>query len=82
MPTLVQKWLAQGMEKGMEKGKAEGEITRETKAILRTLTKRFHSVPQSLEKQIHAIADLERLEQLADFAFDCTSLDEFAEALK
>ena len=87
MPTLVEIFLEngikqgmeQGMEQGMAKGMAKGAIEREAKAILRTLSKRFKVVPVSLEKQVRAIADLERLEKLADFAYDCKSLDEFTE---
>ena len=77
MPTLVEIF----MKKGIEQGREQGEIERETKAILRTLTKRFKAVPEPLEEQVRAIADLERLEQLADFAFECKSLEEFGEAL-
>jgi len=58
-----------------------GAIKRETKAILHTLTKRFKTVPLSLEKIVRGITDLERLEQLADDAFDCESIEEFGKAL-
>ena len=93
MPTLAQMFIdrgieqgielgiAQGIEQGIEKGIEKG-IARETKYILRTLNNRFQSVPKSLEDQVRAITDLERLEHLADFAFECKSLDEFAEAVK
>ena len=67
---------------GHAKGRAEEAFEREAKAVIRTLTKRFQSVPQSLEERIHAITDLQRLEKLADFAFDCKTLDEFGESLK
>jgi len=73
MPTLAQIFL--------DRGREQGAIKREAKAILRTLTKRFKAVPKPLEGQVHAIADLERLEQLADFAYDCKSLEEFAESV-
>ena len=63
------------------KGHAEGAIEREAKAVLRTLTKRFQSVPRPIEERILAIADLERLEKLAEFAYDCQSLAEFAAAV-
>ena len=38
--------------------------------------------PKSPEKQVHIITNLERLEQLADFAFKCKTPDEFVNVLK
>jgi predicted transposase/invertase (TIGR01784 family) len=61
-----------------KKGKIEGEI----KSILRTLTKRFHRVPQQIEEKILAIDNLDHLEQLADLAFDCTTMEEFGKIVK
>ena len=82
MPNFVQTLMDRGMEKGMEKGMELGISQGEAKAILRTLTRRFHSIPKSLREGIFAITNLKRLEELADFAFDCESLDEFAAAIK
>jgi hypothetical protein len=82
MPTLTQIFYREGMEKGMAEGKAEGKAEAKAEAVLLILTKRFQSVPKSLETQLRAVTDLERLEQLADFAFDCKSPDEFAGKLK
>ena len=50
---------------------------RDVKAILRILTKRFKSVPEQIKEQIQGIPDLEQLEQLADLALDCKSIEEF-----
>ena len=81
MPALVEIFMEKGIKQGIEKGMEKGAIEREAKAILRTLTKRFKAVPAPLEEQVRAIADLERLEKLADFAYDCMSLEEFAESV-
>ena len=81
MPTLVEIFMKKGLKQGLEQGMEKGEVKREAKAILRTLTKRFQAIPQPLEEQILAVADLKCLEKLADFAFDCKSLDEFAAAV-
>ena len=94
MPTVVQRYYQKGIAKGFAegeakgkaegeaKGKAEGKVQGKAEALLRILTKRFRSVPKSLEKRILAITDLERLDQLADFAFDCESLPKFTAAMK
>jgi predicted transposase/invertase (TIGR01784 family) len=58
------------------------EIKRETKSVLLTLTKRFNVVPQRIEEKIRGISDLEHLEKLADYAYDCESIEEFSKALK
>ena len=51
------------------------------KTLLQILTKRFQSVPESLESRIFAITDLAKLEELTDFALDCESLETFSEEL-
>ncbi|MDR1382724.1 MAG: DUF4351 domain-containing protein, partial [Planctomycetaceae bacterium] len=66
----------------VEEGFEQGEVKRESKAILRTLNKRFKQVPKKIEKRLFAITNLEKLENLADFAYDCTTLAEFEKALK
>ena len=66
----------------VEKGRLEGEAKGEARAILRTLTRRFQKIPASLKERILAITDLDRLEYLADLAFDCDSLEEFDNAVK
>ena len=70
------------MEYATRKGRAEGHTVGTIAAIFRTLTKRFRAIPESLETRIFAITDLERLEKLADFAYDCQTLAEFAESIK
>ncbi|MDR1492086.1 MAG: Rpn family recombination-promoting nuclease/putative transposase [Planctomycetaceae bacterium] len=78
----IEKGIEQGMERGFEKGIAEGIEKGIAEGILRTLNKRFKRVPKKFEKQILTIANLEKLEELADFAYDCVTLDEFEKALK
>ena len=52
-------------------------------SILRTLTRCFQmEVPQQIEEKIRGIDNLERLEPLADLAFDCESVEEFGKTLK
>jgi hypothetical protein len=74
----IEKGIEQGIEQGIEKGIEQGI----KQAILRTLSKRFKGVPSKIEKRILSIADLEKLEELADFAYDCVTLGEFEKALK
>ena len=72
----------EGKAEGEAKGKTEGKAEGEAKGIIRTLTKRFESVPAEFEEKLRAITDLVRLDELADFAFDCSTLDEFEAALE
>jgi hypothetical protein len=62
--------------------RAEGKAEGEAKIILRTLTRRLGHVPESVREQLDEIKDIERLDQLADVALDCQSLDEFEKQLK
>ncbi|MCL2118792.1 MAG: DUF4351 domain-containing protein [Planctomycetaceae bacterium] len=73
-----QAYLRFTMRAAQRKGHAKGIV----ESVFRTLTKRFQSISKSLEEQIHAITELECLEKLADFAYDCKTLDEFGESLK
>ena len=78
--------IASAERRGFAQGRA--------KLILHILNNRFQAVPKPLEEQILAIAalnrrhfgdvdkDLECLEKLGDFAFDCKSLNEFAAAVE
>ena len=82
MEIFVEKGRVEGRVEGEARGKAEGEAEGTVKSILRILTRRFRKVPASLEARIRVITDLTYLEELADFAFDCESLEEFSKSLK
>ena len=60
---------------------AEGEVIGEAKSIIRTLTKRFQIVPPETTEKVLGLTDLVEIERLADFAYDCQTLDEFEIAL-
>jgi hypothetical protein len=60
----------------------DGMMYSEVKSIIRTLRKRFQIFSPSLFETLFSLRDLEKLEHLADFAFDCTTIDEFEQALK
>ena len=77
------KGKAEGEAKGKAEGLVEGEAKGEVRAIIRTLTKRFNQQPpKALEEKLLAMTDLEQLDKLAEFAFDCDSMAEFETALK
>ena len=82
MPTLVQKWLAEGMEKGMEKGKAEGKVEERVVAIFDLLEDSFGEIPQGTKAAVVKITDLAKLRRLTILAGKCKSLAEFNKALK
>jgi flagellar biosynthesis/type III secretory pathway protein FliH len=63
-----------GLEAAKEEGFTEGKTEGEVKSIIRTLTKRFQIVSPSTNKTILAMTDLDVIERLADFAYDCQSL--------
>ncbi len=53
----------------------------EARGVIRTLTKRFGSVPKRVSDRVLVIGDSVVLDSLAEYAFDCLSLDEFAKSL-
>ncbi|MDR2170494.1 MAG: DUF4351 domain-containing protein, partial [Planctomycetaceae bacterium] len=69
----INKGKAEGISEGIAKGKAEN--------IIRILTRRFDKSPSMrLQRQIMSVKDIDKLDELCDFAFDCVSLGEFATA--
>ena len=66
-----------GLAEGVAKGRAEGRAG----TIIRFLSRRFRTVPKSVQSKISSITDIDRLDELTDQAAECQSLDEFAKAL-
>ncbi len=71
-----------GLTAEREAGIAEGEARGEARGVIRTLTKRFGSIPRRVSDRVLAIGDSVVLDSLAEYAFDCQTLDEFAKSLK
>jgi hypothetical protein len=82
----VDKWraegIAEGKAEGIAEGKAEGIAEGKAELIIRILSRRLESPPKSLQKKICSIQNIAQLDELADFALTCVSLNEFATALK
>ena len=78
----ISPWLEETLFLARVEGETKGEAKGEARVITRILTKRFQTVSPLVTETLLAITDLEKLEHLADFAFDCRSLDEFEQALK
>ncbi|MDR0392221.1 MAG: hypothetical protein LBH59_09975 [Planctomycetaceae bacterium] len=78
-------WLnnreAKSKAEGIAKGKAEGEAKGEAKTIIKILSSRLETPSAALQKQIMEVNDIDKLDELADFALTCVSLGEFATAL-
>ncbi|MDR0336413.1 MAG: hypothetical protein LBI18_04915 [Planctomycetaceae bacterium] len=74
----IDKWQAEGKAKG----KAEGEAKGKAEMVIRILSRRLELPSKSLQKKICSIQDITKLDELADFALTCVSLNEFATALK
>ena len=64
------------------KNKAESEAKSKAEMIIRILSHRLELPSRTLQDKIISIRNLEKLDELADFALTCISLDEFATALK
>ncbi|MDR3198019.1 MAG: DUF4351 domain-containing protein [Planctomycetaceae bacterium] len=74
----IDEWRAEGKAEGEVKGEAKGKA----EMIIRILSRRLEPPSESLRKKINSIRDIAQLDELADFALTCVSLDEFATALK
>jgi hypothetical protein len=65
-----------------DKWRAEGEAEGRVKMIIRILSRRLESPSVLLQNRISSIRNIDKLDELADFALTCVSLDEFATALE
>ncbi|MEP7337286.1 MAG: hypothetical protein ABI977_06035 [Acidobacteriota bacterium] len=66
-----------GREEGRQEGREEGRIEGEIKLLLKVLSARFGEIPKRLNEIILRIDDSNLLEQLAEVAVTCASMDEF-----
>jgi hypothetical protein len=74
--------LEEGYKLGHIEGRIEGRIENEIHCLLLLLSKNFGKVPESLENRLKKINNLDQLEKLLIFAFDCQSIEEFEKELK
>ncbi|MDR2704155.1 MAG: DUF4351 domain-containing protein [Planctomycetaceae bacterium] len=65
----------------VDKWRVEGNAEGEAKSIIRILSRRLESPSMSLQDKIRSIQDIDKLDELTDFALTCVSLDEFETAL-
>jgi hypothetical protein len=65
-----------------DKWQAEGEAKGKAEMIVNILSHRLKLPSKRLQKKICSIQDIAKLNELADFAWTCVSLDEFATALE
>jgi hypothetical protein len=86
MRTFIEKEFDKGVAVGKAEGKAEGlaagKAETEARNILRILTRRIKPPSKSLQNKVNAVRDLQKLDELLDFALTCVTLEEFATALE
>ena len=71
-----------GMNAAKQEGKAEGIEQERIESLLRILIKRFGDVPHTIVEKLYNINDLDRLAKLTDLSLDCSTPEEFEDALK
>jgi predicted transposase YdaD len=74
--TTYQAILREGEAKGKAAGKAEGKAEEAKNLLLRLGRKHLGSPPGNVEVKIQAMADVEKLEELAERVYDVASWDE------
>jgi hypothetical protein len=70
-------WVAEGRTEGRTEGRAEGQAL----SIQSVLNARFHTVTPKVQKQLSAITDVSRLENLVGQAAVCPTLKDFEKLL-
>jgi hypothetical protein len=72
----------EGRIEGRTEGKVEGRIDEKANMIIRILSRRLETPSKIIQKKICSIRNMNKLDELADFALTCVSLDEFMTALE
>ena len=72
---ILKRGEAQGIEKGIEKGIAQGAIEEARRTLLHG-RKKLGPAGESIEAEINALADLDRLHDLIDRILDVSTWDE------
>ena len=67
---------------GMHASKKEGFAEGKARVIVLTLSRRFNDVSQEIRDKLLGLRDIDQIDGLANFAFDCQSLEEFASHLR
>jgi len=57
------------------------EAKAKAELIILTLSRRFNEVPQEIQGKLLDLVDIDQINDLANFAFDCQSPEEFASHL-
>jgi F0F1-type ATP synthase delta subunit len=85
IPTIFDEARAEGRAEGEMKGKVEGRVEGERKAradeIIRVLSRRLEVPPKSIQQKIRSIRNIDKLDELVEFAWACVSVNEFVTAL-
>ena len=58
------------------------EARGQARLLITFLNRKFIEVPQEVQMKLFALQDIEQLDQLANFAYDCHSLEEFVSQLR
>ena len=77
-----EKGITIGVDKGIAIGVDKGKVESKIEDILSFLEEKYVQVPESIVKSLNAINDLAVLKSLLRLSSQCSSLGEFAEALK
>jgi predicted transposase YdaD len=73
---ILREGKAEGIAEGIAEGKAEGIAEEARRLLLRLGRKHFGPPGAALEARIHAMTDVEKLEQLSERVLDVSSWDE------
>lgn len=73
---IYKEGLIEGKKKGKKEGKKEGMIKAYQNMIIKTLSLRFSSMDQDIEKKVKSIKSLKKLEQLIEKSLTATNIEE------
>ena len=79
---IKNEYILQGYEMGRAQGEWHGELKGRICDIITFLLARFNRISSEIVIELNRRTDPIALESLVEFAAQCDSLDEFADALK
>ncbi|MDR1924684.1 MAG: hypothetical protein LBQ66_09935, partial [Planctomycetaceae bacterium] len=80
MSTLYELWTTEAAEKATAEATVKTQSKAKAEEIISILSHRLKSPSKNLRQKIKQVSDIDKLNELAEFAWTCVSVDEFATA--
>jgi flagellar biosynthesis/type III secretory pathway protein FliH len=79
--STMREYFAEAIEQGLAQGLERGRVEKSHAYIVRTLARRFGTVPAPLQERLEQVTEQDRLDALFDAALSVERIEDFAALL-